>query len=124
MSCGPERWCGNVRPGEPFVRGRDCERCWLMTHSAPHRANWKVAGPAVEVVAPAKPAPRVKAAPPACVHLGPPTGDEVACASCSRAKPVTMPVYRCGLHALTVLGDRRPKAQNVTACRWCPGRPR
>lgn len=49
MKCGPGNWCGNVKAGEPFDRARHCERCWLMTHSAPHRKNWGVDGPAVEV---------------------------------------------------------------------------
>jgi hypothetical protein len=122
-SCGPlTGWCARVRPGEPYTRDQ-CQRCWLMTHSANHRRNWGVAGPAVEVRKPPRPA---RAKPPAavCPHLGEPTGRDVECASCKRAKPVTMPVYRCGLHGLTVLGDRRPKSQTVTACRWCPDRPR
>lgn len=120
MSCGPGQWCGTVRPGEPYTRDQ-CQRCWLMTHSAPHRANWKVEGPAVAVV---KPSPRPpKAEPIPCPSLGEPTGDVVACASCNRAVPVTMPTYHCSRHGLTVLGDRRPKAVNVAACRWCADRP-
>jgi len=37
-------WCGVTA---------SCQRCWLMTYSAPHRKNWGVAGPALPVPAPA-----------------------------------------------------------------------
>lgn len=76
MRCGPATgWCGRVRAGEPFDPARDCDRCWLMTHSATHRANWGVAGPAVVVGR--KPA-RVPLKL-ACAHLGAKVDPACAC---------------------------------------------
>lgn len=58
-----------------------------------------------------------------CPHLGGPTGRRVACASCNKAEPVTMPVYACAKHTLTVIEPRQPRAADVAACRWCPDNP-
>lgn len=108
-------WCG----------GSSCPRCRLVAGHGPKAAavidrqdGVKVAPPAADrQPARAKPAP----APP-CPHLGPATGGSVACASCSGL--AHLPTYRCDLHGLTVIGDRRPKALDVAACRWCPDRPK
>lgn len=61
MSCGPKTgWCGRVKPHHPYTADQ-CQRCWLMTHSADHRRNWGVDGPALSVPA----APSVRQAAPA-----------------------------------------------------------
>ena len=97
MSCGPlTGWCGNVRPGEPYDRGQ-CQRCWLMTHSENHRRNWKVEGPAVEVVAaPAKPAPARKAKPAALTPCPHRSTEPVAADTCRTCRVQTKSVSKLG----------------------------
>jgi len=65
MSAGRPCHCDRYRPGEPFVRGRDCGRCWLW-HERPDSPTvraWKG-----EPVAPGPPAVPAAAAvePPPC----------------------------------------------------------
>lgn len=105
MTCGPSTgWCGNVRPGEPYTRDQ-CQRCWLMAHSAPHRANWKVEGPAVEVrkaTAPPKPlAPGVRVPLPVrmrpCVALGAKAKPNCGCTDrhCLKGRGVVRHLVEC-----------------------------
>lgn len=43
-----EHKCDNFRKGEPWVKGRDCSRCW----SAYHRGSLRADSPAIQEPAP------------------------------------------------------------------------
>ena len=45
MSKIPCGGCGRVRPGEPWVSGRDCRFCWLAANN-PAYAHWRTDGTA------------------------------------------------------------------------------
>lgn len=97
-----------------------CPVCRAAAKSPAHRATVLARVGRTKPVARTKPAPIPP--PPPCPHLGAATGATVGCRSCSGLVP--LPTYRCGLHGLTVIGDRAPASDAVRACKWCPDRPR
>lgn len=103
-------------PDDPHTAPRPgCRLCELAATRGDYARLW--GEPAPNGATPAAPAA-------ACPHLGEPTGETVPCRTCKRADPVLLPVRRCGLHGRTVTGDRAPASDEITACRWCPDRPR
>lgn len=76
MSCGPTTgWCRRVKPRQPYTPDQ-CQRCWLMIHSAEHRKNWGVAGPPLPVYQPGEEPPRPQGA--------------GGCGGCGKGKPMTV----------------------------------
>ncbi len=67
--------------------------------------------------------PAAAADAPPCPHLGEPTGETVGCRTCGSGRG-RAEVYACSKYGLTVIGNRAPASDKVTACRWCPDRPR
>lgn len=92
--------CDRYRPGEPYVRGRDCAQCWLWNEEPDH--------PAVRVWNGEPPA----AASAPCAYQGPPlTGPERQAAGLSH--------QRVWLHCLH---PDRPLGPHVCGCKGCgPG---
>lgn len=77
MSCGPTTgWCRRVKLRQPYTPDQ-CQRCWLMIHSAEHRKNWGMPGPPLPVYQPGE---------------GPPARLQRAsdCGGCGKGKPLTV----------------------------------
>lgn len=106
--------CDRYTPGEPFVSGRDCPRCWVWHNNAEYRAM--------------RQATATGAAPTlfdiGCIHRGEPTGTVEGC-GCGRAPGI----YQCAINGQCVTGlgvnakaKRVIAAQGLAVCLDCDSR--
>lgn len=105
-------WCGDTTR---------CGRCRLVAKDPAYRMGIDRSDEEQQVPRGVLRGPVVTSPDTGCPHLGDETGRTVGCRSCGGLRE--LPVYRCGLHGLTVLGDRAPASDTVRACRWCPDNP-
>ncbi|HYH67751.1 MAG TPA: hypothetical protein VD866_23845 [Urbifossiella sp.] len=102
-ACRKGARCGDARCGECRLIARDERYDAALVRPIPR--------PPAAAFGPAAP----------CVHLGEATVATVGCRSCGGLTP--LPVRRCAVFGLTVLGPLAPASDAVKACRWCAWNP-
>ena len=108
--------CDLAPHGQPYDSGRHCKVCWLYFHSLDYNLAWGGNGNVSPDPGSVSPTPRRSSLP--CVHLGPATGERVACSTCPGS--VKLKVHHCTIHSRAVMGETR--ANLPQGCLDCPDR--